>query len=216
MLLAKEIEKRVRETQPFNTANLRNLRREYSKKLKTLPGRDVVKLAFALLDLGDDTCRWIGYELILHHREAPSLLKPQDVVGLGKGIHSWNTVDCFGVFIAGPAWRERRISDRLVHSWARSSDVWWRRAALVATVALNMKSRGGTGDTPRTLAVCRLLTDDREDMVVKAMSWALREVAARDATAARAFLDQHRSRLAARVIRELRNKLTTGLKNPKA
>lgn len=156
----------------------------------------------------------MGYELILYHPEALSLLTPRDVVRLGKGIHSWDTVDCFGLFIAGPAWRERRIPDRLIHSWTRSRDLWWRRAALVATVALNVKARGGTGDTPRTLGACSKLIDDREDMVVKALSWALRAVAARDPAAAREFLAQYHDRLAARVIREVRNKLTTGLKNP--
>jgi 3-methyladenine DNA glycosylase AlkD len=68
---------------------------------------------------------------------------------------------------------------------------------------------------PRTLAVCRLLVDDRDDMVVKAMSWALRELVAHDPDALWAFLAEYDDRLAARVRREVRNKLTTGLKNPK-
>jgi len=210
---APDIQQRIQRLQAPNTAKLRTLRREWSAEMKKEPGREVVKLAIALRDL-NDTCRWIGYELILYHKQAPSLLTPQDVVRLGKGIHSWDTVDCFGLFIAGPAWRERRIPDSLIQSWARSKDLWWRRAALVATVALNMKSRGGSGDTPRTLAVCSKLINDREDMVVKALSWALRAVAARDPEAARDFVAQHRARLAARVVREVRNKLTTGLKNP--
>ncbi len=80
---------------------------------------------------------------------------------------------------------------------------------------LNLPSRGGTGDVPRTLRTCRLLVADHEDMVAKAMSWALREVAKRDPAAARAFLARHRGRLAARVVREVTNKLTTGRKNPR-
>ena len=51
-------------------------------------------------------------------------------------------------------------------------------------------------------------------MVVKAMSWALRELAKRDPTAVRRFLAEHETALAARVSREVRNKLETGLKNP--
>jgi hypothetical protein len=210
---APEILRRIQRLQAPNTAQVRKLRREWSAKLKNTPGRDVIKLAIALRNLSD-TCRWVGYELILHHQQAPSLLTSRDVVRLGNGIHSWDTVDCFAPYIAGPAWREHRIPDRLIHSWARSNDVWWRRAAVVSTVALNVKARGGSGDTPRTLAVCRMLIDDREDMVVKALSWALRSLAARDPEAAREFLAQHSERLAARVIREVRNKLTTGLKNP--
>jgi 3-methyladenine DNA glycosylase AlkD len=52
-------------------------------------------------------------------------------------------------------------------------------------------------------------------MVVKAMSWALRELSKRDQKAVRSFLDEHRDKLSARVLREVRNKLSTGLKNPK-
>lgn len=213
MTAAPEILKQIQRLQAPNTGKIRELRRKWSRDLRSTPGSDVITLALALRDLSD-SCRWVGYELILYHKQARSLLTTHHVESLGKGIHSWDTVDCFGLFIAGPAWREHRIPEGVIHSWARSKDVWWRRAALVSTVALNMKSRGGTGDTPRTLAVCRMLVDDREDMVVKALSWALREVVARDPAAARGFLAQYQERLAARVIREVRNKVTTGLKNP--
>jgi 3-methyladenine DNA glycosylase AlkD len=52
-------------------------------------------------------------------------------------------------------------------------------------------------------------------MVVKAMSWALRELSKRDSGAVRQFLIDHRDQLASRVIREVGNKLATGLKSPK-
>jgi 3-methyladenine DNA glycosylase AlkD len=52
-------------------------------------------------------------------------------------------------------------------------------------------------------------------MVVKALSWALRELSKRDPDGVRQFVEQNREALAARVIREVGNKLSTGLKNPK-
>jgi 3-methyladenine DNA glycosylase AlkD len=87
-----------------------------------------------------------------------------------------------------------------------------RRAALVSTVPLNLAAAGGTGDAPRTLDICRRLVDDRDDMVVKALSWALRELVARDREAVRGFLADHDARLAARVRREVATKLDTGRK----
>ena len=51
-------------------------------------------------------------------------------------------------------------------------------------------------------------------MVVKALSWALRALVVHDLGAVQAFLEEHDEQLAARVKREVRNKLTTGLKNP--
>ena len=112
------------------------------------------------------------------------------------------------------AWRRGQIGDEVIERWAASPNRWWRRAALVSTVALNVRARGGRGDVPRTLAVCELLLDDRDDMVVKAMSWALRAAIQHDRQAIESFLARHEPRLAARVKREVRNKLETGLKNP--
>jgi 3-methyladenine DNA glycosylase AlkD len=129
-------------------------------------------------------------------------------------MDSWWSVDSFARTLAGPAWLRRQVSDERIHRWARSEDRWWRRAALVSTVALNMRSQGGPGDVDRTLAVCRLLLEDHDDMVVKAMSWALRQLVVHDPDAVQQFLDEHEEALAARVKREVRNKLTTGRKNP--
>jgi len=100
-----------------------------------------------------------------------------------------------------------------IQLWAQSPDRWWRRAALASTVPLNNKTRGGAADDRRTLVICKLLIQDRDDMVVKAMSWALRELAKRNPVAVRKFIDQYQLQLAPRVIREVNNKLRTGKKN---
>jgi 3-methyladenine DNA glycosylase AlkD len=52
-------------------------------------------------------------------------------------------------------------------------------------------------------------------MVAKSMSWALRELIVRDAEAVKKFLDKYDGVLAARVKREAKNQLRTGLKNPR-
>jgi 3-methyladenine DNA glycosylase AlkD len=51
-------------------------------------------------------------------------------------------------------------------------------------------------------------------MVVKALSWALREASKKHPEQVRRYLAEHKGDLAARVIREVNNKLTTGLKTP--
>ena len=86
---------------------------------------------------------------------------------------------------------------------------------MVSTVALNNKTRGGRGDVKRTLQICTIVTKDRDDMVVKALSWALRELAKRDQKPVKAFMSENKNQLAPRVVREVMNKLNTGLKNPK-
>ena len=70
-------------------------------------------------------------------------------------------------------------------------------------------------DVGKVIEVCTRLSADHEDMVVKALSWALRELSKKHPEQARRFVAKHRPVLAARVIREVENKLTTGRKAPK-
>jgi len=197
---------------------VRALRRAYSRRLKAAPARAVVQAAQRLLDAGDLTERYVAYELVLFHPAALASLTASDLHRFGRGMDRWEATDTFGCYLAGPAWREGQVPDALIARWARSRDLWWRRAALVSTVPLNLTARGARrprGDAARTLAICGLLVEDREDMVVKALSWALRELARRDPEAVRGFMQAHGTALAARVRREVDNKLRTGLKNPR-
>jgi len=194
-----------------NTPNARAVRRRYSQRLKKAAPEFVLAVARELFNTGH---RWAAYETIAAHEPAFRSLGEAEIEAFGQGINSWWTVDSFARTLAGPAWLHRLVSDALIHKWARSNDLWWRRAALVSTVAWNVRSKGGPGDVPRTLAVCRILAADHEDMVVKALSWALRELVAHDAQAVRRFLEEYAPVLAARVKYEVGNKLRTGLKNP--
>jgi 3-methyladenine DNA glycosylase AlkD len=211
--MAAEIDAAIRALPVRNAATARKVRRRYSARLAQAPAEQMVELAHVLRE--EHGQRWLGLELLRYHRAGFAILGPDEVEALGQGIDSWGSVDTFGRLISGPAWLHGQVPDELIHKWARSEDRWWRRAALVSTVALNVRSKGGYGDVPRTLAVCRLLVDDHDDMVVKAMSWALRELVVHDPDAVWAFLEETESRLGARARREVRNKLTTGLKNPR-
>jgi hypothetical protein len=194
---------------------LRSVRRDTSRRIEALAASDVLDLADRLLDRPDDVPRWLSYELIHHHPAALGALDEDALLRLGRGLEAWGDVDSFACYLSGVAWREGLVSDASVHAWAGSEDRWWRRTALVSTVALNARARGGSGDPERTLAVCDLLKADRDDMVVKALSWALRELAKRDPASVESYVDGNRALLAPRVVREVENKLRTGLKNPR-
>lgn len=212
---AEEISERIFLLESFTTESIRMLRREFSRRLAKSAPRFVVDVALLLLDHNTIEHRFVAYELVCRHPAALASLSEKDLSVFGRGLGSWGSVDMFACYLAGPAWREHQVSDKLIHRWAHSKNRWRRRAALVSTVPLNSKARGGSGDAARTLEVCRLLATDRDDMVVKAMSWALRELSKRDPNAVRLFLNEHRDKLSARVVREVRNKLSTGLKNPR-
>lgn len=209
--LAKDIAARLHALPSTKTAAVRTVRREFSRRIANATPPEVLALAQRLLDQH----RFVAYELVHHHPATLHRLGELELEQLGQGIASWDAVDTFACYLSGPAWREHQVSDALIARWAHAPDRWWRRAALVSTVPLNLKARGGHGDTARTLLICRLLVADRDDMVVKALSWALRALSRRDAQAVRDFMTENEGRLAARVVREVQHKLTTGLKNPR-
>ena len=210
--VASDIDAEIRALPVRNTPNQRAIRRKYSRLLKQANPEFILDVARTLLTYDDS--RWLAYELIASHNTAFKRIGQPELEELGQGINSWWTVDAFARTLSGPVWLRGQVTNDLIHRWARAKDLWWRRAALVSTVALNTRSHGGMGDTGRTLAVCGLLVDDYEDMVVKAMSWALRALAVHDSNAVETFLNEYEGVLAARVKREVRNKLTIGLKNP--
>ena len=181
--------------------------------IKSYPPEYVLDFARALLFTWGH--RWQAYELIQGHKLTFRGLRAAELEELGQGINSWWSTDSFARTLSGPAWRDGQVSDEQIARWAGSPDLWWRRAALVSTVAFNIRSQGGTGDVPRTLAICRLLVDDHQEMVVKALSWALRELVYFDPSAVEGFMKEHEGALAGRVKREVGTKLRTGLKNPR-
>ncbi len=211
--VAARIDRDIRALPLRNTPNVRTVRRRYSRECREADGPFILELARELVERYGH--RWVAYELVGDHQEAFRSVGEGELEALGRGIDSWGAVDAFARTLAGPAWRDGQLSGDVIDRWARRDDRWWRRAALVSTVALNVRSRGGTGDVLRTLSVCGLLAGDDDDMVVKALSWALRELVVHDPQAVETFLRENEQALAPRVLREVRNKLVTGLKNPK-
>ena len=159
---------------------------------------EVQHVAFGLLNK--------KYKIIEH-------LTPEDLLVLGTFMDNWPSTDTYGTQVSGPAWRLNCIDDKTVRTWAESPDKWWRRIALVYTVALNLKSQKGEGDVDRTMMICEILVSDRDDMVVKALSWALRELSKRYPIEVDEFIEINKNDLAGRVIREVKRKLLTGRKN---
>jgi 3-methyladenine DNA glycosylase AlkD len=158
-------------------------------------------------------CQVLAYEIIGRNKKLLEALNYADLMDLWRNLDNWASVDHFTVGIYGVLWGKGVVKDSHIEKLLKSDTFWDRRVAVVATVALNLKSRGGSGDTPRTIAVCERVVDERHDMIQKALSWALRELSKRDPEAVRKFMDQHGKRLANRVVREVNHKLDFGTKN---
>ena len=210
--IVSSIDAGLRAAPQLTTAAVRQIRRRVSKDLTSSPDDVLHAVALALTQRDRLFDRFIAAELIAEHPTALRTLSVSDLRRLGRGMDSWGDVDVFACFLAGQLWRMGRVSDAEIHRWARASDRWWRRAGVVSTVPLNNRARGGSGDAARTLGVCRLVVDDRDPMVVKALSWALRELAKQDPVAAGRFLEKYEARVAGLVHREVTAKLETGRK----
>jgi len=85
----------------------------------------------------------------------------------------------------------------------------------VATTPIN---RGHTGFTipDLTLELVDRVKEERHPMITKAVSWALREMTKSHPDQVAAYLEENRELLAAHIVREVNNKLRTGLKSGKA
>jgi 3-methyladenine DNA glycosylase AlkD len=192
--------------------NIRPISKAMIKRFKKSPPDEVVAFTKQLNDTRILEAIQIAFEVLEKHKNARRSLTLEEIEGFSEGMDNWVTVDYFAGMLAGPAWREGQIADEMIEAWAVSADRWRRRAAVVCTFALNQKARGGTGDPERTLKICSLVVDDHDDMVTKALSWALRELSKREPEPVIAFVDRHEDRLAKRVVREVRRKIETGRK----
>ena len=189
---------------------MRAIARDLAAELADTDAESVLLLCAALTQRGSWP-RSVAFELAARHRSASAMLNYRWLERLGATLDGWASVDHFARLLSGPAWQRGQISDARVMRWARSSEIWRRRTAIVSTIALNERQLG-RGDAARTLAVCDLFVDAREDLIVKALSWALRELGIRDERPVREWLARYESRLAPRVLREVRTKLDTGSK----
>jgi 3-methyladenine DNA glycosylase AlkD len=99
-------------------------------------------------------------------------------------VNNWDLVDTSAPQIVGAHLEAR--DRRVLRVLANSPSLWERRVAILAT--LHFIKRGAFDDT---LAIARVLLDDREDLIHKAAGWMLREVGNRDREVMERFLREH-------------------------
>lgn len=187
------------------------------KELKTqtifFSGREKLELAKELVNTNIFECQHIAFEYIGKDKKALNELTEKDIDEFYVNLDNWVSVDCFSAYLVGYAWRENKITTDKIKTYFKSDDFWIRRIPIVATVSLNQKARGGTGDAKRTLEICKLAVNDHMDMINKALSWALRELAKIEKEPVIEFIKKYKNELHSRVLREVKNKLETGTKN---
>jgi 3-methyladenine DNA glycosylase AlkD len=105
-------------------------------------------------------------------------------LGHTRCVNNWDLVDASAPSIVGEhlVLRPRRVLYRL----AKSSELWERRIAMVATSAFI-----GRGDLGDAFAIAAQLLADRHDLIHKATGWMLREAGKQSRPQLMRFLKQY-------------------------
>jgi 3-methyladenine DNA glycosylase AlkD len=153
--------------------------------------------------------------LLIRFRRCLLRLEWQHVERWRHGVENWGLGDLLATEVFGP-WLLADRDTRLAHLDTLIADpnVWSRRLALVATVPLNRAPKARV-PPDLTFALVERVKAQRDPMITKAVSWALRELAKTEPARVAAYVEANRSELAAHVVREVGNKLRTGLKSGK-
>ena len=109
-------------------------------------------------------------------------------------INNWDLVDSSAEHIVGAYLMDR--SKRPLYHLARSSNLWQRRIAIMATFRF-VKDH----EFSETLRIAEMLLEDRHDLIHKATGWMLREIGKRDPKAEETFLKAHYKKMPRTMLR---------------
>jgi 3-methyladenine DNA glycosylase AlkD len=99
-------------------------------------------------------------------------------------INNWDLVDVTAQHIVGDYLMDKNKSP--LYRLTKSKDLWERRIAVMATFCFIKRER-----YEDTLKIAKILLNDKEDLIHKAVGWMLREIGKRNMVIEEAFLKQH-------------------------
>ena len=111
-----------------------------------------------------------------------------------KYINNWDLVDTSAPKILGPYLFEK--DKKILHQWAKSKNLWKRRIAILTTFYFIRQDH-----FKETLEISKILLQDPEDLMHKAVGWMLREVGNRDLQEEEKFLKKHYKKMPRTMLR---------------
>jgi len=99
-------------------------------------------------------------------------------------INNWDLVDLTAHHIIGGFLKDKDRS--VLYSLAVSKNLWKRRMSVISTFHYFKDN-----DFKETIKIAQMLLNDEEDLIHKAVGWALREVGKRDLSILESFLDKN-------------------------
>jgi 3-methyladenine DNA glycosylase AlkD len=193
---------------------LRKIAQAWYRAHKQIACDDLATLVETLWNGESREERSLAVLLLEHYGDQVPDLSKEHFDRWRQSLDSWESTDGLGWILA--LWLAGDPDTGLDYLWEliADGDVWSRRLALVTTARIN---RGKMGFTiPKlTLQLIDRVKEERHPMITKAVSWALREMTKTHPDQVAAYLEDNRDVLASHVVREVDNKLRTGLKSGK-
>lgn len=182
-------------TQP----DIRRTVRAWLKRHPSLSRADLVRLARALWRRRIHELRSTA-AILLHERW--QLLEARDleaIEGLLRNSNTWAYVDTLAVRVVGGLVERDPALATTLDRWARDSDFWIRRSALLALLP---PLRRGEGDWPRFVRYADSMLEEKEFFIRKAIGWILRETSKKKPARVTEFLEPRLDRTAGLTFRE--------------
>jgi 3-methyladenine DNA glycosylase AlkD len=195
--------------------DLRKITRAWYREHQQMSREDLLALVEILWNDESHETRQIVTYLFEHYKTITPTLTKSHFEHWRRGLDNWVITDNLGWLLG--LWVLAEADSRLdyLEELITDEDVWSRRLPLVAAVRIN---RGETDFTAPdlTLQLVDQVREERHPMMTKAVSWVLREMSKRHREQVSVYLAKNKEALAGHVVREVNNKLQTGLKSGKA
>jgi 3-methyladenine DNA glycosylase AlkD len=136
--------------------------------------------------------RYTGLSILVAQYEAGDAATKERVFDFylehTRCVNNWDLVDTSAPYIVGEHLISR--SRRVLYRLAKSSDLWERRIAMIATAAFIDR-----GDLKDMFAIASRLLSDKHDLIHKAIGWMLREAGEHSRAEMIKFLKRNYSRM---------------------
>ncbi len=165
---------------------------KHRKAIRSLEQEAQYQLASKLIESKYGEQQHIGLYILESFPEYFSPDKFEDLDKLVRCIHGWSKVDAF----ANPLLRDILFNHPedlkpLIRSWNQDSDMWLKR---MSVVIFTRKVASSGEFTDFALEMCNNLMFDSEDLVLKGVGWALKDLMKADKERILAYVQELRKK----------------------
>ena len=179
----------MKDVAPFlgvQTPDRRNLVKKIAKEMKIPSSTELGNTARALWKLDEREYQYAANDLIsIHVAVADAKFLQDHVEFLITHKSWWDTVDGLGSVAVSPL-SDKYGCEKLIEKWNKSSNIWLNRAAIQ-----HQRGRKYEADNKLILRYCHDHCESTEFFIVKAIGWALRDMARVSPREVRDFLKDH-------------------------